>query len=168
VGFLQDSTVNIFGRRPQDGYANRPFSNVGVQYALKALLARKITPAQFLDVNQKMGGRDINFVRTTARTTADPGAINAVYRSGAVNDASNLDLVAIIDQPAQNTDIHEQYRALIVRERLDKAHGNHDNDVIHDARLGSHGHSGRYARLPGDVRRHPARLGDPPRRGSAR
>jgi hypothetical protein len=127
---LQDSAVNIFGRRPQDGYANRPFSNVGVQYALKALLARTITPAQFLDLNQKMGGRDINFVRTTTRTAADAGAMNAVYRSGAVNDATNLDLVAIIDQPAQNTDIHEQYRALVVRSRLDKAHGNHDNDVI--------------------------------------
>jgi hypothetical protein len=127
---LQDSAVNVFGRRPQDGHANRPYSNVGVQYALKALLARKITPAQFLDVNQKMGGRDINFVRTTTRTAADPGAMNAVYRSGAVNEATNLDLVAIIDQPAQNVDIHEQYRALIVRERLDKAHGKHDNDVI--------------------------------------
>src|SRR4051794_20345818 len=56
--------------------------------------------------------------------------MDAVYRSGAVNEANNLDLVAIIDQPAQNVDIHEQYRALIIRARLDKAHGNHDNDVI--------------------------------------
>jgi hypothetical protein len=127
---LADSAVNVFGRRPQDGYANRPYSNVGVQFGLAPLMARNITPAQFVDLNQHIGGRDINFVPTASRTQADPGAMGPVYRSGAVNEANNLDLVAIIDQPAQNTDIHEQYRALILRARLDKAHGNHDNDVI--------------------------------------
>jgi hypothetical protein len=61
---------------------------------------------------------------------ADPFAVDAAYRSGAVNEANNLDQAAIIDQPAQNVDIHEQYRAFIIRRRLDEAHGNHDNDVI--------------------------------------
>jgi hypothetical protein len=127
---LADSAVNVFGRRPTDGYASRPYSDVGVQFGLSALMSRQISPAQFVDLNEHVGGRDINFVPTTSRTAADPGAMNAAYRSGAVNEANNLDLVAIIDQPAQNTDIHEQYRAFIVRARLDKAQGNHDNDVI--------------------------------------
>jgi hypothetical protein len=127
---LSDSAVNIFGRRPQDGYANRPYSNVGVQFGLKPMLAGTISPAHFVDLNLKLGGRDINFVPTAERTDADPGAMNAVYRSGAVNEATHLDLVAIIDQPSQNVDIHEQYRALILNSRLDKAHGNHDNHVI--------------------------------------
>jgi hypothetical protein len=127
---LPDSQVNIFGRRPQDGYANRPYSNVGVQFGLQPLLDGTLNAAQFVDLNKKIGGRDINYVPTAERTDADPGAMNAVYRSGAVNEATHLDLVAIIDQPSQNIDIHEQYRALILRNRLDKAHGNHDNHVI--------------------------------------
>jgi hypothetical protein len=126
---LPDSSVNIFGRRAQDGYANRPYSNAGVQFGLEPLLDGTLTAAQFVDLNTKIGGRDINFVESPDRTVADRGAMNAVYRSGAVNEATHLDLVAIIDQPAQNVDIHEQYRALILANRLDKAHGNHDNHV---------------------------------------
>src|SRR3954449_11889999 len=75
---LADSAVNVFGRRPQDGYANRPYSNIGVQFGLAALMSREITPAQFLDLNQHLGGRDINFVPTASRTQADAGAMDAV------------------------------------------------------------------------------------------
>ncbi|MDQ1536313.1 MAG: hypothetical protein QOE58_706, partial [Actinomycetota bacterium] len=51
---LQDFAVNIFGRRP-DGYAGRAFDNVGVQYGLAALKGGFISPAQFIDLNQKIG-----------------------------------------------------------------------------------------------------------------
>src|SRR3954454_278790 len=127
---LQDAAVNLFGRRAQDGYAQRPASNLGVMYGLRALQAGTITPGQFVDLNTKIGSYDINLVWQQSRMAADPAAVDAAYRSGAVNEATNLDQVAIIDEPAQNTDIHEQYRAFIVRRRLDDAHGNHDNDVI--------------------------------------
>src|SRR3954454_2055283 len=127
---LQDAAVNLFGRRAQDGYAQRPASNLGVLYGLRALQARTISPSQFVDLNKKLGSYDINLVWQPGRMAADAAAVDAAYRSGSVNEATNLDQVAIIDQPAQNTDIHEQYRAFIVRRRLDQAHGNHDNDVI--------------------------------------
>src|SRR4051794_39538738 len=127
---LQDAAVNLFGRRAQDGYAQRPASNLGVMYGLRALEAGTISPSQFVDLNKQIGSYDINLVWQPGRMAADPASVDAAYRSGAVNEATHLDQVAIIDQPAQNVDIHEQYRAFIIRRRLDQAHGDHDNDVI--------------------------------------
>jgi hypothetical protein len=47
--------VNIYGVGP-DGYARSTFDNVGVQYGLRALVDGHITPAEFLDLNAKVGG----------------------------------------------------------------------------------------------------------------
>ncbi len=124
-----DHQRNIMGFRP-DGYANRPIDNVGVQYGLRALEAGTISPAQFVDLNAKVGSRDINWVQQPGRTAADiPGLVNA-YRSGAINEATHLDQVAIIDLSAGNFDIHESWRAFAVRARMDAAYGHHDNHVI--------------------------------------
>ncbi len=46
--------VNIYGT-DASGYARSPWDNVGVQYGLQALRDGKITPAQFLDLNAKVG-----------------------------------------------------------------------------------------------------------------
>jgi hypothetical protein len=46
--------VNIYGVGP-DGYANTTFDNVGVQYGLAALTSGQLTPAEFLDLNAKVG-----------------------------------------------------------------------------------------------------------------
>src|SRR5205823_5875493 len=43
------------------GFVAPPFDNVGVQYGLGALQAGTITPAQFIDLNQKVGGRTIDY-----------------------------------------------------------------------------------------------------------
>jgi hypothetical protein len=126
---LQDYFVDIFGRRP-DGYANRPLDNVGVQYGLRALMSGAITPAQFVDLNYKIGSHNINYVWQQKRVAADLPALAAAYRSGAVNEANNLNQVAIIDEPSGNTDIHEEYHAFALSARMDKAYGNHANHVI--------------------------------------
>src|SRR3990172_5060496 len=94
---LQDYMVNIFGRRSGDGFAGRAWDNTGVEYGRNALIAGKITPAQFAEVNFKIGGRDIDYEPQAARAVADRPALYRAYRSGAVNQASNLDQVAIID-----------------------------------------------------------------------
>lgn len=47
--------VNIYGTGA-DGYANRPWDNVGVQYGLQALLGGVITPDEFLRLNATVGG----------------------------------------------------------------------------------------------------------------
>ncbi|MGH9231248.1 MAG: DUF6351 family protein, partial [Acidimicrobiales bacterium] len=47
-------TVNIYGVG-DDGFARVPWDNVGVQYGLRALVDGVITPADFLDLNAKVG-----------------------------------------------------------------------------------------------------------------
>jgi hypothetical protein len=49
-----DDLRNVYGVGP-DGYARVPWDNVGVQYGLGALRDGAITPAEFLDVNAKVG-----------------------------------------------------------------------------------------------------------------
>ncbi|HET6214994.1 MAG TPA: DUF6351 family protein, partial [Micromonosporaceae bacterium] len=49
-----DDLVNVYGVGP-DGFARSPWDNVGVQYGLSALRNGTITPAEFLDLNAKVG-----------------------------------------------------------------------------------------------------------------
>jgi hypothetical protein len=49
-----DDLRNIYGVGP-DGYARSSWDNVGVQYGLSALTSGKITPAEFLDLNARVG-----------------------------------------------------------------------------------------------------------------
>src|SRR6185295_19162083 len=128
---LQDYMVAIFGRRAQDGFAGRPWDNTGVEYGRKALIAGKITPAQFADVNAKVGGRDIDYEPQAARAVADRPALERAYRSGAVNQGSNLDQVAIIDLRGPDPGaFHDVYRTYALRARLDREHGTHDNQIL--------------------------------------
>jgi hypothetical protein len=128
---LADVMINVFGPRDSDGYAGRPLDNVGVQYGLAALNAGTISKAQFLDLNEKIGGADINAIPTAERTPADEPALLNANRSGAINDASNLDQVAIIDlRGSDDGSFHDAYRAFSIRARLDREHGDHDNQVI--------------------------------------
>ena len=46
--------VQIYGRAV-DGFAARTWDNVGVQYGLQALRTGRITPAEFLDLNARVG-----------------------------------------------------------------------------------------------------------------
>src|SRR5262249_36298935 len=126
---FQDYMVNVFGRRP-DGYANSPVDNTGVQYGLDALKSGAITPAQFVDLNTKMGGHDINYNWQPARSKADSAALSPLYRSGAINEATNLSTVPIIDVPGGDVDIHETYHPFALSDRMDAAYGNHDNNIV--------------------------------------
>jgi Tannase-like family of unknown function (DUF6351) len=127
---LQDYMVNVFGRSA-DGKARRPFDNVGIQYALSGLEAGTVTPAQFVDVNAKVGGFDIDAEPTTARSTADLLALSRAYRSGAVDTADHLDQVAIIDLRGPDPGaFHDVYRTYSMRERLLREHGTADNQVL--------------------------------------
>jgi hypothetical protein len=127
---LADYMVNVFGTRP-DGFAGRPLDDVGVQYGLKALLAGQISPAQFVDLNVKAGGADIDANPIAERSAADEPALRNANRSGAINDGSNLDQTAIIDlRGSDDGAFHDAYRAFAIRARLDREHGTHGNQVI--------------------------------------
>ncbi|MGH2808496.1 MAG: DUF6351 family protein, partial [Actinomycetota bacterium] len=128
---LQDYTVNVVGRRPKDGFANRPFDNVGIQYGLKGLRQGLLTPAQFVDLNAHLGGLDIDGNVQARRSEADLVGLARAYRSGLVDSANNLDQVAIID--LRGTDpgaCHDVYRAFAIRARLEREHGSFANHVI--------------------------------------
>ncbi|MFL5936280.1 MAG: DUF6351 family protein [Gaiellaceae bacterium] len=51
-----NDAVNVYGRDPVTGFARSTWDNVGVQYGLQALLAQHIEPAEFLDLNARVGG----------------------------------------------------------------------------------------------------------------
>ncbi|MGH6628893.1 MAG: DUF6351 family protein, partial [Burkholderiales bacterium] len=128
---VQDMQVGIWGRRPQDGFAKLAYDNIGVQYGLLALRASQISPQQFVDLNEKIGGVDIDRNTVAARSLADPDTPLIGHRSGQVNDATGLGDVAIIDQPStDNIEIHTPYHAFTLEERLVKAHGHHQNHAV--------------------------------------
>lgn len=127
----QDYESNVWGFRP-DGFAKRPFDNVGVQYGLSALQAGTITPEQFVDLNQRIGGVDIDNQFQAARTVGDAGSESTAYRTGKIVDGRPLADVPIVDlRGSHNTlDIHSDYHSYVMRARLDAANGSHGNQII--------------------------------------
>ena len=131
----QDYMVNVFGRRPPSawgpvekaigrGFAKRMLDRVGVQYGLKALEAGTISPEQFVDLNEKIGGWDIDAEWRPQRTEADPGAVEIMYRTGQIVEGRRLADVAIIDYRRDvRSDLHSNRQAAYVRDRLKAVNG---------------------------------------------
>ena len=144
---LQDSSISVFGARA-DGRANRPYSNVGVQYGLAALSAGTITVDQFVDLNASIGSHTIDYAFQTARTAADPASLAAAYRSGFVNEGGGMASVAILHlRPLDISGIHHQFRSWAMRARLDRANGGHGNQAIWYA-AGTQNESSRWSSAP--------------------
>jgi hypothetical protein len=139
---LADYMVNVFGPRPSStwtdaekragrGFAGIPLDNVGVQFGLEALRKGQITPAQFVDLNDKIGGLTVDAQPQPQRTPADQPALAHAYRSGAINSANNMDRVAIIDyRGPDHGAFHDAYRSWAIRARLEREHGHARNHVI--------------------------------------
>jgi Tannase-like family of unknown function (DUF6351) len=140
---LQDFGVSVLGKRPRSewrshaeqvahGFAKSPFDNVGVQYGLNALNSRDITPAQFIDLNQKIGGVDIDDNFVPSRSVADPGSLATLYRAGQINDGRGLKGVPIISLQdwSETHEIHTSFHSWQIRARLDQDNGNHNNQII--------------------------------------
>ena len=130
----QDNMVNVFGRDPRSGFARRPFDNVGVQYGLRALNNGQITFDQFLDLNRRVGGHDLDGGIVPTRTVADPEALRIAYETGRLNGANRgLSAVPIIDvRPYTDgdDDVHDIVASHITRARLIAANGHADNQVF--------------------------------------
>ncbi|MDQ6608008.1 MAG: DUF6351 family protein, partial [Actinomycetota bacterium] len=139
---ISDFAINVFAPRPKrvwsanerqlgHGFAGVPVDNVGVQYGLSSLRNGTINPAQFVDLNARIGGLDIDINPTAQRIAADPTALANAYRSGMINETNNLGQTAIIDCRGPDPGAaHDSYRAFAVRARLDREHGTHANQVI--------------------------------------
>ncbi len=131
-----DHNVNTFGR-DHNGFARRPLDNVGVQYGLAALNAGQITKAQFLDLNEKIGGLDIDANFIPDRMEADRRATKAAYQTGKVLNGGGglasmpiLDFDVIYTDLAPAGDVHMKYHHFSTRERISKANGHADNHVM--------------------------------------
>ena len=141
---IWDHGANVYGRDPRTGFARRPLDNTGVQYGLEALNSGAITKEQFLDLNEKIGGFDIDGNLASARMVADPIATRAAYRSGRLtNGGGGLAAVPIIDYRTYYDDlpagdVHLRFQSFTTHARLEKANGYTDNRVmlVQDRRYG--------------------------------
>ncbi|HYI95996.1 MAG TPA: DUF6351 family protein [Bryobacteraceae bacterium] len=130
-----DHTVNVYGKDPSTGFARRFLDNVGVQYGLRGVNAGKITTEQFLDLNEKIGGLDIDAELVPSRTVGDRAAMRVAYETGRIlNGGAGLAEMPIIDYRGYSDltkgDIHMQFHSFFTRERLIKANGHADNHVM--------------------------------------
>jgi hypothetical protein len=134
---VYDHTANVYGKDPITGFALRPLDNVGIQYGLQALNSGQITKEQFLDLNEKIGGFDIDANFISERTLANLDATRRAYETGRMlNGGGGLKSMPILDYDLLYTDleaggdIHMKFQHFSTRERLIKANGHADNQVM--------------------------------------
>jgi hypothetical protein len=132
---LADYMINVFGPRPEalwgpqekqlgHGFAGLPLGDAGVQFGLDALKKGLITPAQFVDLNAKVGGVDIDINHTDERLAANEPALQRAYRSGSINETNNQKGLAIIDLRGPDPGaFHDAYRSWTIRARLEREEG---------------------------------------------
>lgn len=128
---IQDYQKAMFGVGP-DGRAPRPIDNVGVQYGLQALEGGTLTAEQFVDLNARIGGLDIDGIWQPARSAADIGALKTLYRTGRIVSGRGAASAAEIEVRSNITDtgFHPPFHSFTYRARLDRTNGNHSSHVI--------------------------------------
>jgi hypothetical protein len=131
---MQEMRANIYGRDPKTGFARKPQDNVGWQYGLAALNSGAISVDEFLELNEKIGGNDIDGNFIPQRAVGDPIALRAIYASGLMNSGggglANVPILHIRSYTDAVGDIHDRHRDLTIRARLQRANGRSDNQVI--------------------------------------
>ena len=128
----QDDIANVFGRDEQ-GKARRPLDSVGVQYGLGAFKAGKISAAQFVELNEKIGGWSIDGQPVPLRTVADAEALRLAYETGRLNQGGGgLSSLPIIDLRTYTDpfDFHDRVRALVTKERMIATNGDVANRAM--------------------------------------
>ena len=144
-GKYDDFERNVWGLRPPEvwtpqeqaigrGFAKTLYDNVGVQFGLKALREGHITTEQFVDLNEKIGGFDVDFNLTRERAEAASTSSGIAYQSGRIVDGSYLDQVAMIDSRGTgNIDpllIHTMHHSFALKDRIEASNGSADNHVV--------------------------------------
>lgn len=139
---LNDYQAAIWGPRPKAvwgavekrlgrGFPDRPLDNVGVEYGLRALESGAITTAQFLDLNEKVGGLDVDGAPQPARTSATTSALRTAYASGHVTSGRELANVPIIElRGNDNEEIHTSVYSHVLRARLQRDNGTTANHAL--------------------------------------
>src|SRR5262245_6816498 len=138
-GTLWDTTVSSIGRDPGTGFARSLYDNVGVQYGLKALNSGAITNAEFLDLNEKIGGRDVDGNVVARRSQADVKGLENAYRYGRITTGQGWTLPTIHTRDYRdfNNDIHTRERSFSTLERWRNANGTTANLVMWTTPVGT-------------------------------
>lgn len=139
---VYDGMRNVFGTREYPEIASAvdvefgrsPHDNVGVQYGLEALQEGLIEKELFLDINENVGGWDIDWTRTADRAQGDAGAIRAAYETGRITGGTGgLAITPIIDERVYLDaigDFHTSYYSFVMRNRLIRDLGHADHYII--------------------------------------
>ena len=137
---IYDGMRNIFGEKifadinGGRAFARSPHDNVGVQYGLATLNEGIIDKALFLELNEAMGGWDIDFQPSPERTVADDDALRIVYETGRVTSGGGgLSEVPIIDDRSyldHQGNFHASIYSFTTRARLMRDNGHADNYII--------------------------------------
>ena len=130
-GSFTDGMVNVFGIDPRTGFARTVYDNVGVQYGFKALNSGAISVDEFLQLNEKIGGLDVDGNYIAARSAANLKGVEIAYRDGVVDSGQNLTLPIIdirnyLDDVAN---IHTRIRTFAKLDRLQMTNGTIANEV---------------------------------------
>ena len=132
-GNVYDAAKNIYGVDPRTGFALRTFDNVGVQYGLAALNAGAITPQQFLDLNDVIGGLDQDANHVPRRSVGDRGAIQRAYQSGLqFTGGGGLRTIPVVNVTGlydEDKGYHYLWFHFAVRDRMQRTNGHADNHV---------------------------------------
>jgi hypothetical protein len=131
-GTLWDSNASSLGRDPVTGFARSLYDNVGVQYGLKALDNGDITVAEFLDLNDRIGGRDVDGNIVARRSAGDVRGIANAYAHGRITSGERwtLPIIHTRDYRDFNNDIHTRERSFATLARHQRANGTTDNLVM--------------------------------------
>lgn len=118
---MQDTYPQVFDTDPVTGFAERPVDNTGVQYGLKALNEGVIDVDEFLDLNEAIGGMDLDANFMPERMQADPATIERLYETGRITSGGPLlEIPVIVTNTYTDSegDIHDRFRMFSMNERL--------------------------------------------------
>lgn len=131
LGARPESVWSAAEREVGHGFAGLPVGNEGIMYGLRALEAGRITPAQFVDLNAKVGGLGIDGQAIPERIRGDLGSVRNAYRSGAINEFQNVADIPIINVGGPDPGLaHDYAHAYWAERRLQRSQGHTDNRVM--------------------------------------
>jgi Tannase-like family of unknown function (DUF6351) len=117
-----EANVAVTGRDPDTGFARPGYDNEGIQYGLDALNAGVITPDQFLDLNQSIGGFDGDGQPAPERSVVPDDLVARAYETGRVAGSGDglLDIPIILVNVYTDDlgDIHDRVRSFSILDRL--------------------------------------------------
>jgi len=139
---IYDAMRSVFGTKRYDEvtptpvaeFGRSPHTTVGVQYGLVALNENRISKEIFLDLNEQVGGWDIDFQWRPERAKGDAIAARIAYETGRITTGKGgLAVTPIIEERSYLDDsgnFHTSYYSFVMRERLRRDNGHSDNYVL--------------------------------------